>query len=230
MRGPDLLWGGDVKFFHVPSNKFDGVIGGPPCKKFSSMTNIVRARYGESAVAENLIPEFERIVCQARPRWFLMENTRHAPLPQAHGYAISSLLLNNRSFGSPQNRVRRFSFGVCGDVSVSLLRHLHPLALEHARFERAVLAGHSGSGTGLKYSGRRKDGTHYEIKHKARMSIERASARSLKDDLELQGLPGDMLDHAPFTVKGKRQVVGNGVPLPMGRSIALAVRKQLELL
>ena len=30
VRGPDLLWGGDVKRFHPPAGKFDGVIGGPP--------------------------------------------------------------------------------------------------------------------------------------------------------------------------------------------------------
>jgi DNA (cytosine-5)-methyltransferase 1 len=32
VRGPDLLWGGDVKRFHPPAGKFDGVIGGPPCQ------------------------------------------------------------------------------------------------------------------------------------------------------------------------------------------------------
>jgi DNA (cytosine-5)-methyltransferase 1 len=29
VRGPDLLWGGDVKLFHPPPGKFKGVIGGP---------------------------------------------------------------------------------------------------------------------------------------------------------------------------------------------------------
>src|SRR6476659_2456796 len=32
VRGPDLLWGGDVRSFHVPYGRFDGVIGGPPCQ------------------------------------------------------------------------------------------------------------------------------------------------------------------------------------------------------
>ena len=46
--------------------------------------------------------------------------------------------------------------------------------------------------------------------------------------LELQGLPPDFLEHAPFTVEGKRKAVGNGVPIPMGRAIARAVRCALE--
>jgi len=31
VRGPDLLWGGDIVRFHPPAGRFDGVIGGPPC-------------------------------------------------------------------------------------------------------------------------------------------------------------------------------------------------------
>ena len=42
--------------------------------------------------------------------------------------------------------------------------------------------------------------------------------------LELQGLPPDFLEHAPLTVEGKRKAVANGVPLPLGRAIARAVR------
>jgi hypothetical protein len=41
---------------------------------------------------------------------------------------------------------------------------------------------------------------------------------------ELQGLPVGFLSESPFTVTGKRQMVGNGVPLPMGRAIAAAVK------
>jgi DNA (cytosine-5)-methyltransferase 1 len=32
VRGPDLLWGGDVKTFHPPKGRIDGIIGGPPCQ------------------------------------------------------------------------------------------------------------------------------------------------------------------------------------------------------
>jgi DNA (cytosine-5)-methyltransferase 1 len=43
VRGPDVLWGGDIRRFHPPSGKFDGVIGGPPCQAFSKLANIVKA-------------------------------------------------------------------------------------------------------------------------------------------------------------------------------------------
>jgi DNA (cytosine-5)-methyltransferase 1 len=50
---------------------------------------------------------------------------------------------------------------------------------------------------------------------------------SIEDACELQGLPRDFLEHAPFTKEGKLKVVANGVPLPMGRAIARAVKAAL---
>lgn len=38
----------------------------------------------------------------------------------------------------------------------------------------------------------------------------------------------DFLADAPFTMKAKREAVGNGVPLPLGRAVAKAVKKALE--
>lgn len=47
----------------------------------------------------------------------------------------------------------------------------------------------------------------------------------------LQGLSDEwiatMEENAPFTVHGLKKVVGNGVPLPMGRAIAKAVRRAM---
>ena len=71
VRGPDLLWG-DIKQFHPPAGRFDGVIGGSPCQCFSRLAHIVR--HNGYAVGENLIPEFERVVREAQPTWFVMEN------------------------------------------------------------------------------------------------------------------------------------------------------------
>lgn len=72
VRGPDVLWGGNVLDFHPPAGKFDGIIGGPPCQAFSQMRHLnphAGKKHG------NLIPEFERCVFEAQPEWFLMENT-----------------------------------------------------------------------------------------------------------------------------------------------------------
>ena len=71
VRGPDLLWGGDIRGFHPPPNRFDGIIGGPPCQKFSTA-----ARLRPGLKRQDLIPEFVRCVEEAQPTWFLMENKR----------------------------------------------------------------------------------------------------------------------------------------------------------
>jgi DNA (cytosine-5)-methyltransferase 1 len=126
VRGPDLLWGGDVKRFHPPAGKFEGVIGGPPCQRFSSLSNINRARYGEDSLAPNLIPEFERVVYEARPLWFVMENVLNAPLPNVAGYWNDSRLVRDVWCGGLTNRLRRFTLGTrpsrpCFDIEVVAL-------------------------------------------------------------------------------------------------------------
>jgi DNA (cytosine-5)-methyltransferase 1 len=45
----------------------------------------------------------------------------------------------------------------------------------------------------------------------------------IADACEAQGLPRDFTDHMPFTMHGKRSVIGNGVPMAMGRAVADAV-------
>ena len=46
----------------------------------------------------------------------------------------------------------------------------------------------------------------------------------LSEMCRLQGLPEDFLAESPFTMTAKRQMVGNGVPLFMGRVLARATR------
>lgn len=41
MRGPDLLWGGDIHTFHPTHGYFQGIIGGPPCQAFSRLRYFV---------------------------------------------------------------------------------------------------------------------------------------------------------------------------------------------
>lgn len=127
VRGPDVLWGGDIREFHPPAGKFDGVVGGPPCQTFSSLARLVRAN-GHEPRFGNLIPEFERCVVEAQPAWFVMENVPQAPVPIVAGYGIHSFELDNSMLdsgdghGHEQRRVRRFSFGVRGAVAPNLMR------------------------------------------------------------------------------------------------------------
>ena len=217
VRGPDLLWGGDVKRFHPPAGKFTGVIGGPPCKRFTPLANINRARYGEDSLAPNLIPEFARVVDEARPEWFLMENVPQAPPPVVSGYSQSFVILNNRWLGEKQNRKRKFSFGVRGSAKALLIELA---ALEHFDFEPAV-TGNSG--------GRRAvpvlDGNGRLRGHQGEADWQRLKRRSIEELCELQGASRELLTWAPFTSAAKREVIANGVPLPMGRAIARAVKE-----
>ncbi len=54
------------------------------------------------------------------------------------------------------------------------------------------------------------------------------TAYSVEEAARLQGLPDGYLSDAPFTRAGKLQAIANGVPLPMGRAIARAVRAYRE--
>lgn len=201
VRGPDLLWGGDVRKFHPPTGRFDGIIGGPPCQAFSRLRALLKAT-GHDVKRGNLIPEFERVVLEVQPQWFLMENVVQAPMPNVAGFRITSLILCNRWLGEVQARKRRFSFGTRDGKSLIV----DVVALEAFDRAVAVLAGHGPVGRGKK--------------HQKNPSIAKVC--------ELQGLPSTFLDEAPFTVHGKRKVLGNGVPLPMGKAIARAVACAIE--
>lgn len=199
VRGPDVLWGGDVRRFHPPAGRFDGIIGGPPCKWWSSAANIAKAR-GQT-VQPDMIPDFCRVVAEAAPSWFLMENVRGAPRPAIEGYQVKSELVDAAAVGSDQRRVRRISFGATDAHSFQVMT----LALTHApRFGTVTT------------NNQKWDA----LRQRPRST---SNAASWPAALEAQGLPPDFLADAPFTSTGKWTVVGNGVPLPMGRAIAQAV-------
>lgn len=218
VRGPDLLWGGDVRTFHPPARKFDGVIGGPPCQRFSSLSNINRVKYGEQSLAPNLIPEFERIVREAWPLWFVMENVPRAPQPDVEGYCVNPVVLNNRWFGEEQARVRRFTFG--GDWRVA-----ERFRVDWSEF--AVLLNPKSEPTACATSGGRRRTPRRDRRGQLQSAV--LLNRTRADLARLQGLPDDFLADAPFTEREKMRVIGNGVPLPMGRAIARAVRSALAL-
>lgn len=215
VRGPDLLWGGDVKRFHPTPGRFEGVIGGPPCQRWSVLRHLVLANGHE--LAEDLIPEFERIVFEVQPHWFLMENVPDAPTPKVHTFQVQSYFVRDVWVGGLTTRGRRFTFGN-SIYQPSAGFDLEVLAL-HSEGELAVLAsgGHREVPVAIGGSGKRKK------RHTGR----HLSGDYLTKAKRLQGLPADFLDGAPFTVEGKIRCVGNGVPLPMGRAVAKAVKQAM---
>lgn len=224
VRGPDLLWGGDVRRFHPPAGKFDGVIGGPPCQLFSRLRFLVPNAGQKHG---NMIPEFERVVFEARPAWFVMENVPDAPVPCVNGYwPVQTLILNNRWLGEIQDRTRRFSFGVRHDLPPARLDVSTDLTLFEAPEYRQAVTSSLRAVPAI--GGSSKVKRTYSAEGK-RHGPDRGPRAAFAEMCELQGLPADFLAEAPFTMSGKRQMVGNGVPLPTGRAIARAVRRALEV-
>jgi DNA (cytosine-5)-methyltransferase 1 len=198
VRGPDVLWGGDVRRFHPPEAVFEGVIGGPPCQVYSAMGQLnghSGARHGD------LIPEFCRVVGEARPYWWLMENVPGATVPEVAPYLVRHLIVDNRWVGGEQRRRRRFSFGTVDGRALGL----EVVALEPLRAVPTVVAGH-----GAAPSQRDRDFDY-----------------SIEDMCEWQGLPREFARELPFTKHSTRRVIGNGVPLPLGRAIARAVKRAI---
>ena len=220
VRGPDVLWGGDIRSFQPPAGVCDGVIGGPPCQAFSQFRYInplAGQKHG------NLILEFERVVAEARPAWFVMENVPAAPEPSIDGYGVDSQILDNRWLGEPQQRRRRISFGVMG----STRRLTFEVALFEALDYSQAVNG-SARAVNVKLGGSGKVKRTYPTEGQRHTSGQ-GPRTTVGDMLALQGAPRDFLDESPFTDSGKRQMIGNGVPVPMGRAIARAVRRALGL-
>lgn len=117
VRGPDLIYGGDIRNFRVPAHRFDGVIGGPPCQDFSRAR-----RCAPSGVGREMLDEFIRIVNEAAPAWWLMENVPSVPDVKIKGYTHQRIDLNAREVGLPQNRHRHFQFGSRNGLVLSVVR------------------------------------------------------------------------------------------------------------
>lgn len=213
VRGPDLLWGGDIKSFHPPAGKFDGVIGGPPCTRYSQLQRINVAR--GKALPEDLIPEFRRCVRACAADWFLMENVSAAPRPGIEGYFEVSRLINNAWLGEAQNRVRRFTFGA---------RRRLPFDLDFPALH-ALDAGSEVCVTRRATKWENRPGR----RPRPRSTI---SWEHVRQSLKLQGQPQDLFERFQprlFTVEGAQAVTGNGVPHALGLAVAKAVKRALNL-
>jgi len=203
---------------------FEGVIGGPPCQIFSRLkylNPLVGKKHG------NLIPEFERAIVEAKPHWWLMENVVEAPIPKVDGYYSQRIILNNRWVGGIQQRKRLFIFGCISDIKLDIEVSLFEALLS----DKTVTASGGSARTKVKQGSpiRRGDlrpptvlAGHGPV---GRGGEKWTVTPPIPDICELQGLPRDFLEDAPFTIYGKRQVIGNAVPLPTGRAVAKAVKK-----
>ncbi len=205
--GPDVIYARDIRGWHVPAGRFDGVIGGPPCQAFSRMRHMVEAN-GFKPRFGNLIPEFKRVVEEAAPRWWLMENVPEAPDPDLGG---ESFVASPRWLGDTQSRKRRFWFG-----PGAIARRIKWATLESPVNDQAAMGDGRAVGIRLGGSGKPK-ATHSQAKQ---------ARRSLEDLAALQGYPD--LKLPGWTVDGARKAIGNGVPCVMGEAIAQAINDWID--
>lgn len=251
VRGPDVIWGGDVRNFHPPAGRFDGVIGGPPCQSFSRLAHMVRAN-GYEPKFGNLIPEFERCIEATRPQWFLMEEVPDAPLPNVEGYANHYFTINNRQCleedGEPaiQNRVRAITFGWRGEfrplmVETSLFQSQTfayaacggghgegRISRENVTRDPRALARKRGVPVALGGSGLEKPAVRRERSRLNECVGDNIKSwKSFRRLCTLQGLPPDF-ELPAFTVGAACKAVGNGVPRAMGLALAKAVREATQ--
>lgn len=220
VRGPDIIWGQDVRTWSAIPNRFDVVIGGPPCKMFS------QAIKGNSPNEGNLIYEYERVVEEVQPLMFVMENVPEAPLPKVSNYASSSYLLNSHEYGANQNRKRRFTFGWKPQGELQPIPFYPEDPIPHHKREPDPFP------------------TVLASEHKypsARLAGRKIGRRlTLAEVCELQGVP-ELAEAWCFLPRGKSkrkiyrkefeyELIGNGVEMRVGRVVARAVRRGLELL
>ena len=123
--GIDNYHCGDISKFNsfledknILKKNIEILIGGPPCQGFS---NANRQRVIDDP-RNILYKSFVQLVAKLRPNFFVMENVRGmmnksdeiiADFKDSLGadYRITTLLLNAKDFGIPQNRVRFFLIG-----------------------------------------------------------------------------------------------------------------------
>jgi DNA (cytosine-5)-methyltransferase 1 len=106
VRGPDPLFGGDIRSFIPPAGRFDGILAGSPCQDFSSLRRDEPTGYGLE-----MLLEFTRCVEAAQPDWWLLENVPGVPDVSPSGYSVQRFDLRANECGLPQQRLRHFQFG-----------------------------------------------------------------------------------------------------------------------
>jgi DNA (cytosine-5)-methyltransferase 1 len=183
VRGPDTLLGQRIEDFHTTCGHFFGVIGGPPCQDFSRARRPPPTGHGVRMLAE-----FARVVTEAQPIWWLMENVPQVPDVHISGYVVQRFNVFAWEFGCRQRRNRSFQFGSRDGLPLVINRRTQS---HFGRWSSAVLA---------------KD-------HR----------RNFADLCELQGLPR-WFDLPGLSRSAKYLAVGNGVPVPMARGVAEAIR------
>ena len=224
----------------IRNDELDMIIGGPPCQDFSSA-----GKRDEDNGRGDLTVCFAEIVGKIRPRWFVMENVERIvktnKLQQAKvifrqaGYGMSQTVLNASLCNVPQKR-KRFMDAILahnqakrpmtvadylGDSLGIEFYYRHPRS--YAR--RGIFSIHEPSPTIRGVNRPIPQG--YQIKHNDPVkSIEGVRPLTTIERSYIQTFP------KTFQFLGSKteieQMIGNAVPVNLGRYVAVAIREYLE--
>lgn len=130
----------------------DVIIGGPPCQDFSSAgkRDITLGR-------ANLTYNFANIVCNVKPKWFVMENVTQIKKTNIlqeiieqfiqYNYGLSSVILNSSYCGVPQARTRFFLIGHLEDKH----NQLNQIFKERLSSKSMTIKDYLGDSLGIEY-------------------------------------------------------------------------------
>lgn len=187
VRGPDTLLGQRIETFSAPAGHFTGVFGGPPCQDFSRARRKPPTGHGRQMLAH-----FARVVTEAQPVWWLMENVPGVPDVHIPGFVTQRFNLFASEFGCRQRRNRSFQFGSRDGLPLVIARGTQ----SHLRLMPAA---------------------------DTKTTDKLGKRLNFADRCEQQGLPRDF-DLPGLSRTAKFRAVGNGVPVPMARAVAEAIR------
>ena len=207
VRGPERLLGQDVRTWSSLPNRFDGLIGGPPCQQWSTAIGIKGSR------KPDLIPEFVRVFEETKPRWVVMENVRGAEKSGAIPSDWSPIRLRDWDCGGLTSRKRTF---FCWPLSLAMMIQPPPKRSGKPDYTVTCSAFDHGNYSNTWFAG-------YKF-------------LSLPDGGRLQGFPelGEEFErrrrekHDPMTKLFGGTLLGNGVPRHMGRWVAEGVKRWTE--
>lgn len=120
VRGPDTLLGQDIQMLTLAGltpPRFDGIIAGPPCQDFSRARRRPPSGHGLA-----MLEQLARVVTQAKPLWWLVENVPGVPTLVFSEYTNQRFNLFARDFGLPHLRNRSFQFGSRVGDRITILR------------------------------------------------------------------------------------------------------------
>ena len=237
---------------HISAYNPDMIIGGPPCQDFSSA-----GLRNEDNGRGNLTISYAKIISEVKPEWFVMENvstiTKTNKLIEARaifksaGYGLTQIILNAALCGVPQKRKRFFLVGKLGSSDNELL----PYISQHLAKKEMTVKDYFGDKIDIEYYYRHPR----SYARRGIFSVNEPSptirgvnrpipsgypihpndpVKNIKGVRPLTTIERSMIQTFPEsyhfigTKSEIEQMIGNAVPVNLGKFIAMAIRDYLE--